>query len=366
MLPSLAEFIAKVKGAKAEGITSFRLPPEATVSGNGDGPPPFVPNDVYLEVRVRQMWLSNERELWRQFQPFLAIVPGFIHAGTPRTLPALLGSSQLSKTEALIDDQDAIEFRNIKVAGPVPYEGDDVSLLIALFRVETENWLARTLNAVEGIATAVSAGGLLAAKPVADTIIAAVTGFLGEKSMELRCGQYRAWSRAEEPLNPGPDDLRPGNYVVINRPPDGTEEKMAAGFTVRDGRLCSVEGDVVKPYVENDFVLIGIEARKERDDYKSLPFYEFWQETKKRLDDDESAAAERSWRKTLGAIYSDELTRPQQGALAAEYRGYYQELSTLLGGEVAVRREGAGTGRKPISATIAERDPQEIVSAAAR
>jgi hypothetical protein len=354
----LKDFVDWLKGAPAKGITSFPLLPEDVATGNGGGPPPFAPNEVYLEVTVRQMWLSEERELWRKFQPYLAIVADFIHTGERRTLPALLGSSELSKTEALVQGKDAIEFRNIRVVGPVPYEGDNVDLLIALFRIETANWLARTLDAVEGIATAVSAGGLLAAKPVADTIVAAVTRFLGEDSLELRCGQYRGWSRAADPTNPGANDLRPMNYVVMNRPPDGSDDEMAAKFTVRDGRLHSVGADgAVKPYVDHDFVLIGVEARRARDDYKSLPFYQSWLETKKRLDEGDSAAAERSWRRTLGAIYSDELTRPQQQALAAEYLGYYKELS-LLGAQIAVRGE---TG-EPVPFAIEERDPAAIVA----
>lgn len=307
---------------------------------------------------MRQMWLADERKLWRTFQPYLAVVADFIQSGERRTQPALLGSSELHKSQALIKDKDAIEFRNIRVVGPIPYEGDNVELLITLFRVETANWLARTLDAVEGIATAVSAGGLLAAKPVADTIVAAVTRFLGEDSLELRCGQYRGWSRAEDPTSPGPNDLRPMNYVVMNRPPDGTEEAMAAKFTVRDGRLHAVGADgKVEPYTDHDYVLIGVEARKLRDDYKKLPFYKLWLETKQRLDEGDAAGAERCWRKTLGAIYSDELTRPQQRKLAKEYLDYYKELSTL--GAELVERAEFGTREPP---RIAERDPADILA----
>jgi hypothetical protein len=349
-----------VKGRPADGTVSFSLPLEH--SADGDNAPSFKPNDVYLEVTVNQIWLSNEREYWQEFQPFLAVVTDFIHTGERCSLPALLGSSQLDKSQGLIKDGDAIEFRDIRVAGPIPYEGDKVNLLITLFRVETGNWLMRTLDAVEAIATAVSAGGAWPAKPVAETIVSAVTRFRGEEKLELRCGQYRGWSRAVDPSKPRVGDLRPMHYVLMNRPlpREEEEEKVASKFKVRNGVLCVDEGETAKPYTDHDFVLLSIEATELRDDYKSLPFYGLWLKTKDHLENGDLVPAERSWRKTLGAIYDDRLTKPQQQSLAFEYKGYYDEYLTLgIGSPV---RGKADKALESGFVGVEEREPLEIVS----
>jgi len=349
----VASFISWLQGRTREGISSFTLPLE---SSGGTTPIPFTPDGVYLEVTVRQIWLTEERRLWREFQPFLAVVTDFIHQGEPRSLPALLGAGELSGKLALIEKEDAIEIRNIRVAGPIPYEGDNVSILVALFRTETKNWLNKTLGAVEQIAGALAPGSLIAWKPVADSVISALTRFLDEEALELRCGQYQGWSRAEDPDNPGPNDLRPMHLVVMRKPMSDGEP--GAGFTVRDGRLHSIEAGKAKPYTAHDFVLLGIEPRLKRDDYKKLDFYKYWQATRDCLRAGETDVAEREWRKTAGSLYTDELTETQQQTLYADYKRRYDEM---LGRLVAASVRGIDA----TSVALPEDpDPAEILVAA--
>src|SRR5262249_49443341 len=141
--------------------------------------------------------LTNERELWREFQPFAAVVAEYTRSGERVILPTLLGASQLSSKLNLVSEKDAIEIRNLRTHGPVPYEGDDLSLLIALFRTQTRNWLTDTISLIATVAGAISAPGVSQVKPAVDAIVTAVTGFLGQDGIELRCGQYQSWSRAE-------------------------------------------------------------------------------------------------------------------------------------------------------------------------
>jgi hypothetical protein len=321
--------------------------------------PAFVPNDVYLEVRVQQIWLTQERQLWREFQPFLAVVTGFIHKGEERMLPALLGSSELSGKLSLIEKDDAIEIRNIRIAGPMPYEGDDVTILVALFRAKTMDWLSRTLGVVEQISKAVGTSALVSIKPVADSIISALTQFLGEKDLELRCGQYQGWPRANDPKYPQSTDLQPMHYVVMRKPVNGDGAELGAGFTVRDGRLHSIDGEKTKLYTAHDFVLLSIEPKQLRDDYKRLDFYKFWEATKERLAAGEADVAEREWRKTAGALYTDELTESQQRVLYTEYKRRYDEMLGRLV-EAKVRGESA------VGLEIDEPDPAEIILSSAR
>jgi len=336
------------------------LPIDGALGGEQDRAKAFIANEVYLEVRISQIWLTQKRELWREFQPFATIVTEFLHGGEERTLPAMLGSSELSGKLSFIEADDAIEIRNIRVAGPTPYEGDDVTILLALFRAETANWAARTLNVVEQISTAVGVPALIAARPVANAVISAVSQFVEDDSFELRCGQYQSWSSPDDPHNPDSGELRPMHYVVMRRPTSQGGGDPSAGFTVRDGRLCAFDGaGEPKPYTEHDFVLLSIQPRQRRDDYRKLEFYGLWQRAQGAVVEGDLAGAERAWRKTMGALYTDDLTGPQQRALYAEYKKRYEEMVDLFAGA-----DARAQGRGPAAITVDTRDPADIIRAA--
>lgn len=341
-------------------MTSFTLPLD-TVEHQDAARVGFIPNEVYLEVRVQQIWLTNERELWREFQPFAAVVLEYSHAGERRILPTLLGASQLAQKLTLISEKDGVEIRNLRAAGPIPYEGEDISLLITLFRAQTRNWLAQALNVIAAIADAVGAAGLAAAKQVADTVVGAVAGFVEQDGIELRCGQYQSWSRPEDASNPRATDLTPMHYVVMRRPVAEVGLDPVRSFVVRDGRLHVRIGNDLTPYTDHDFMLLSIEPRRFRDDYKRLDFYAYWQQTQSAIVQGELATAERMWRRTAGALYTDELTVPQQQALYAEYHVRYNLLLDQFAEADERAFRGVGEAASPIP--IDEQDPREILLA---
>jgi hypothetical protein len=341
-------------------MTSFALPLDET-GGDGSAGNRFEPNVVYLEVRVEQIWLTNERELWREFQPFAAVIAEFAQSGERVTLPTLLGASQLSSKLNLISDKDAIEIRNLRVLGPVPYEGEDLSLLIALFRTQTKNWLTNTISLIATVAGAITAPGVGQVKPAVDAIVTAVTGFLGQEGIELRCGQYQSWSRAEDAEHPNAGDLTPTHYVVMRRPASAGGLNPARDFAVRDGRLCRRNGDELVPCTEHDFIMLSIEPRRLRDDYKRLEFYKYWQQTQDAIKQGELTTAERMWRRTAGALYTDELTPAQQEVLYAEYRARYQQMLDRFA--EADERAFRGTESIVLSLPVDEQDPRDILLA---
>ena len=357
----MSGFINWIRGHAAEGMTSFALPFEETASERTAGNR-FEPNEVYLEVRVEQIWLTNERELWREFQPFAAVVAEFTRSGERVTVPALLGASQLSSKLNLVSDKDAIEIRNLRTLGPVPYEGDDLSLLIALFRTQTRNWLTDTISLIATVAGAISAPGIGQVKPAVDAIVTAVTGFLGQDGIELRCGQYQSWSRAEDTARPGAGDLTPMHYVVMRKPVGrGDGPHQARDFTVRDGRLGRRIGGEFTPYTEHDFIMLSIEPRRLRDDYKRLDFYKYWQQTQAALSQGELTTAERMWRRTAGALYTDELTTIQQEVLYAEYQARYKQMQDRFA--EADERAFRGTEAAAASLPVDDQDPRDILLA---
>src|SRR5262249_41120508 len=70
--------VSRVLRRQADGMV---VVPVLSVSGESAPGTAFVPDEVYLEVRIRQMWLTNERELWREYTPFATVVAEFIRRG---------------------------------------------------------------------------------------------------------------------------------------------------------------------------------------------------------------------------------------------------------------------------------------------
>jgi len=353
-------FISWISKRAAEGMTSFAVPLDEGSQAESAGAI-FKPNEGYLEVRVKQIWLANERELWREFQPFAAVVAEFTQSGQRRVVPALLGASQLGSKLSLVSDDDAIEIRNLRVVGPVPYEGEDLSLLIALFRTQTRNRLTDTINLIAAVAEAVGAPGVSTLRPAVDAIVSAITGFIGQDDVELRCGQYQSWSRAEDVEHPGTTDLAPMYYVVMRRPVGSAGLDPARDFAVRDGRLCRRSDAGFVPFTEHDFIMLSVEQHRLRDDYKRLAFYEHWQQTQSAIIHGELVTAERMWRRTAGALYTDELTASQQEVLYAEYRARYERMLDRF----AEADELAFRGREPKvpGLLVDEQDPRDILLA---
>lgn len=360
----VGQLVSRVRRRQAEGIVTVAVASSAhEMSPDGSGEA-FVPNEVYLEVRIQQMWLTNERELWREYTPFAAVVSEFISRGRRVAVPTMLGSATLSRRLQVSGVHNAVEVCNVRVAGPVPYEGDDVSILVALFRLTTVDWLARSLKLIEDVANALGFAGLTAATSVADSLVRGVESFLDMSDLELRVGTYNSWSAPNgyrETVSA--TELRPMNFAVLRRPrTDVTADELAA-FQVKDGRLHQIRNGNLVPYREHDFILLSLAAREFRDDYRQLEFYRLWEQTRQQLVHGDIGAARRLWRQTAGAIFTDELTRHQQETLFAEYERRYAELVDRFA------RDGSTDFRDSRSATPQpewDDDPVSILRNAAR
>ncbi|CRK56612.1 hypothetical protein [Alloactinosynnema sp. L-07] len=330
----MGQLVNRVLRRQAEGIVTVPVPSE------GRPTTAFVPNEVYLEVRIRQMWLTDERELWREYTPFATVVSEFIRRGRRVAVPTVLGAATLGRRLQVSGVDDALEVCNVRVAGPVPYEGDDVSLLVALFRLKTVDWLARSLKLVEDVAGAVGFAGLAATATVADSLVRGVESFLDMSELELRVGTYHSWSAPYG--EPGSaTELRPMDFAVLRRPTASAAE--LAELRVKDGRLHRLRDGNLVAYRDHDFILISVEAREFRDDYRGLEFYGLWEQTRQHVINGDLGAARRLWRQTAGAIHTDELIRPQQETLFAEYQRLYGDLVARFGDGAEHRGDPRGS-----------------------
>lgn len=370
------DIVQWIRARQADGIVA--VPVAAIDDAEADDRDRFVPGDVYLEVRLAQVWLTNERELWREFQPCAAVVTEVLRQGSRTTVPAVLAASELQQRMSRNGAADAIEISNVRVAGPLPYEGDDVGLLLTLFRTTTADWLNRTLQVVADVTRSLGVAGLAPALGIGESVVRAIETLFGLEEMELRVGQYQSWSAPTGDGFAARDrtELQPSHFAVIRRPRREATESELAALRVRDGRLYRLVGQQLVPYVEHDFILVKIASRAVRDDYRQLEFYRLWQDAQQDIVDGDLQAASRAWRRTVGALYTDELTRRQQELLYQEYHRRYSEMVDRfqeLGGEdrwrsasgrATSRGEPGNVAAHPIQ--LDDEDPADIIRRAQR
>jgi hypothetical protein len=356
----IRELVDRVVKRDNQGIVAVEVP---AVDTGGEPLAAFVPNHVYLEVRLQQMWLTRARELWREYLPFGTIVTEFVHKGQSVAVPTVLSSAELARRFQVTRADDAVEVGNIRIAGPVPYEGDEFSLLVALFRAKTTDWIARSLKVVEDVTAAVGFGGLAGAVPLASSLIRGIESFLESPDVELRVGAYRSWQSAHS----GPGGLVPLHFCVMRRASVEAGAADLAALRVTNGRLhrLAPDGVTLTPYTEHDFILVSVEAKRERDDYRKLSFYPLWERTKEQVIAGDLTGAQRTWRQAAGAIYSDDLTRPQQETLFTEYQRLYAELVDRFSGLEPAGYRGAQPGGGPATGLRLVDDPAAILRAAA-
>ena len=83
---------------------------------------------TYFEVRLKQMFLQNQRVYSREYEPLAHATVEFQFAGERIQSPIVIGPTMLANVDK-VSDGDQIEFLNIRLIGPCPYEGEDLKSL---------------------------------------------------------------------------------------------------------------------------------------------------------------------------------------------------------------------------------------------
>src|ERR1022692_4720508 len=86
----------------------------------------FERDRAYFQLRLSEMFLRNGRELWREFMPMTVFITEFIFDGKQQTVPFVVNNDILNSIQKYVEG-NSIEYRNTKVAGPIPYCGGNIS-----------------------------------------------------------------------------------------------------------------------------------------------------------------------------------------------------------------------------------------------
>lgn len=300
------------------------------------GEPRFLQREQsYFEIRLKQMYLRNQREYWRDFRPFSTFVTGFSHGNRLRELPFVVGPDRLGDYATVVGG-DAVEYRNLRVAGPFPYEGGDLELFAALSRLEANNWAVQTLGLLETVAKAFDVSKITRYLEIAAPLVKGIESFLGMENIEMRMGLQQVY---EQPVGRGglrPNALRARHEVLLNRPSHTIDEAEQQRFWIKEGRL--FHGDqaaTAQPYRETDFLLYEIRPLSERSDYRTFDFHTVnWEDTVKTIWEGSEELAWQKLRMTaLALVQCRDIIRPQRNFLLHMYRqqfdeelAYYQDM----------------------------------------
>jgi hypothetical protein len=307
---------------------AFTIADDHLADGWEEGVERFLqPQESYFEIRLKQMYLQNQREYWREFHPFSTFVTGFVHGGKMRELPFVVGPERLREQAAALGG-DAVEYRNLRLAGPFPYEGDDIQLFVALSRLKDSDWAVKALGLLETVAKAFDPSKVTQYLNIAAPLVKGIEGFLGMQDVELRMGMQQVYEQPIGRSGVRPHTLRARHEVLLNLPEHTLDAAVRQKFWVKEGRLFWGErAESARPYLEADFLLFEIRPVRERGDYTTFDFHTInWQDTLKALWDGSEEIARQKLRLTAAALVQcGDIVRPQRNALLVMYKRLFDE-----------------------------------------
>jgi hypothetical protein len=311
---------------------AFTIADDHLLDGWEEGVERFLqPHESYFEIRLKQIYLRNQREYWRNFLPLSAFVTSFLHNGQQRDLPFILGPERLGERAASLGG-DAVEYRNLRVAGPFPYEGDDLRLFTALSRMETNNWAEQTLSLLETVAKAFDVSQITRYLEIAAPLVKGIEGFLGMQSVELRMGLEQTY---QQPVGRGglrPNSLGARHELLLNLPEHALDATARQQFWVKESCLCHGQRpETAQPYRDADFLLFEIRPLRDRGDYAAFDFHTVnWHDTQKAIWDGGEEIARQKLKFTAAALLQcRDIVRPQRIALLHEYARQFDEELAL-------------------------------------
>lgn len=291
----------------------------------------FVPRATYFELRLSQMFLQYQREYWRDFIPMASMMTEFIFNGTRTTVPILIGPERLASAQQVARG-DMVDYFNTRVAGPYPYQGDDISLFAGLFRIEVNNWAKRTLSLFETVAEAFDPTRLSSYINIARPLLTGLEGFLGMKEVEMRLGRQKSYMQQVDGAAPADnattDVLQPAFEVHIRAESSQFSPAERRKFWVYENRLFYGDNENnIRPYSSADFMLMRFVPLATRNDFVTFDFHKIhWKKTEEFLAQGDEDSARQEFRLlAVGLARSEDIVDSQRRLLAEQYKKMYLE-----------------------------------------
>ncbi len=353
----LIGFIDRVMRTRTEHKFYSRIP-DNHVLDEGFSSKAFEPHKGYFQIRLSEMFLRDKREYWQGFVPLSIVISDFIYAGERQTIPFFVGNRLLKEIEQYIAGEQ-VQYYNTRVAGPIPYAGDNVSLFVGLFRVEVDNLAESLFGFLETVVDSFDFGVLSTYLNIARPLSRGLEDLLGMKQVQFRLGTRDVFNDRSGDSN----EFREGYFVYVNCP----ENKIAIdNLWVQHNRLSIGEDRrFIEPLREHDYCLIRIENLAARSDYSALPFQKLWEDVKTKIYQGDQANAHRILMELAQQLaISPDLTEDHRYDLIRVYKANFEKEVSLYEELHGFRPERVATVSR--SGTRGVLSPRESIENTAR
>ena len=274
----------------------------------------------YFQVRVNEMFLTNQRQWFQTIDPMVFVSSEFTYDSAQVTIPFIVGPSMVKGQQT----PAGMVFSDTRVAGIHPYRGGRLALTVILYSIVRANYARQFLNMVENVAGALDFSTAVATyAKFAGALLDGVEALAGMNGTVPIVGHRRE-------IDPDAgDDMAPGYFALVDMPED--ELRKNYKLFVRENHLCY--GDSVataREFRAADYVLLNISSRADRSDTDSLAFHPLWQRVLKeasvpKADNWESAKSNMlSLYQTM--VLSPDLIRDHARRLANDYGDEMQSI----------------------------------------
>lgn len=270
----LKDFLDKIRRSKYEPRFYTRIPDDHVLDERITANV-VKPRESYFEVRLSEMFLRDKRRYWAQYIPFVVVLTEVLHdhetiEATREALPFLVTNHILGPVEQHVGD-DQVEYRNTRVAGPLPYMGDDVDLFVALYGAKTSDVSENLFEFLGNVVSVVDVGGFSTYLSVARNLKDSLSSLLNIDGTKYRLGNRNSFTDREG----NPRQFKECYLAYINCPEKDVKKEE---LWVEDDRLRIGTRKSHEAFSKYDYCLVRIDERKDRN-HESLPFHKLWKQT---------------------------------------------------------------------------------------
>lgn len=275
------------------------------------------PKESYFEVRLSEMFLRDKREYWVQYIPFVVVLTELLHdhettEATREAFPFLVTNHILGPVEQQVGDNH-VEYRNTRVAGPLPYMGEDMDLFVALYGSRTSDVSEKLFEFLGNVVSVMDVGGLSAHLSVARNLKDSLSSLLNIEGTKYRLGTRDSFTNREG----DPREFKECYLAYINCPEEDVEQNK---LWVKDHRLHIGTEESHEPFRKYDYCLVRIDERKDRN-HESLPFHKLWKQTEDMIIQGRHAEADVMFRHLVQTVArSPDLTKRHRINLQLIYK----------------------------------------------
>lgn len=223
-------------------------------------PAALASDETYMRLRLARMFLKDRRVLFQTKYPVVNTAMRFAGPEGPIEVqfvarPDLAGDT----TKSRLDEVVALDQT---VLGPVLYRGGDLELMLGLYAAPADDWANRFIKLAEGVSQLTLNVPLTTAISMASTIKKSLEDTLSGDGLDLKLGLDMEL-RENVTLAPG--------YLVMINAPDAEVDRNS--LRVENGELVTADGKV---YTAHDYIVLGIEATRQRTDWQTLGYAGAW------------------------------------------------------------------------------------------